>query len=85
MDRKHEVSLFVRLCVRFITDAVQNSKRVKRRKDQLRVQITRVLELAAEHGCFKDNPICINENGSLGVVFVDYIESVRCGMLAVVQ
>lgn len=66
------------MCIIVITAPVlQNSKRVKRRKDQLRVQITRVLELAAEHSCFKDNPVCINENGSLGMVFVDFVESVR--------
>ena len=44
------------------------------------MQITRVLELAAEQGCFRDNPVCVNEDGSLAVVFVDFIESVRCGM-----
>lgn len=44
------------------------------------MQITRVLELAAENGCFKDNPVCIAENGSLGVIFLDFVESVRCAI-----
>ena len=61
-----------------MSNTIQNSKRVRRRKDQLRVQITRVLELAAENGCFKDNALCITENGSLGLIFLDFVESVKC-------
>ncbi|XP_065885600.1 protein furry homolog isoform X2 [Dysidea avara] len=55
----------------------ENSKRVKRRKDLLRVQITTVLELTAEHGCFRESSLCVTEDGSLSPIFLDFIESVR--------
>ncbi|CAI8040481.1 Protein furry homolog [Geodia barretti] len=62
-----------------IHDALEQRKDVKRRRrrEALKIQITRVFSLAAEHGCFQHSHVARTEHGQLSPVLLDFIEGIK--------
>ena len=62
-----------------IHDALEQRKDVKRRRrrEALKIQITRVFSLAAEHGCFQHSHVACTEHGQLSPVLLDFIEGIK--------
>ena len=62
-----------------IHDALEQRKDVKRRRrrEALKIQITRVFSLAAEHGCFQHSHVARTEHGQLSSVLLDFIEGIK--------
>ena len=58
-------------------DAKNVKKSLRRFRENLRVRLTRVFELAACHGCFAGSPTARVENGRLAPEFEEFIDSVR--------
>ena len=51
--------------------------RKRRRRETLRVQVTRVFALNAEHGCFHQSPMARTEKGEVSSVFLEFIEGIK--------
>jgi hypothetical protein len=62
-----------------IHDALEQRKDVKRRRrrEALKIQITRVFALAAEHGCFQHSHMARTEHGEISPVLLDFIEGIK--------
>ena len=62
-----------------IHDALEQRKDVKRRRrrEALKIQITRVFSLAAEHGCFQHSHVARTEHGQLSPVLLDFIVGIK--------
>ena len=56
---------------------LHSQTRKRRRREILRVQVTRVFALTAEHGCFRLSPMARTEKGELSSVFVEFIEGIK--------
>ena len=62
-----------------IHDALEQRKDVKRRRrrDMLKIQVTRMLALAAEHGCFRLSIMARTEHGRISPLLLDFIEGIK--------
>jgi len=49
----------------------------KGRRDVLKIQITRVLALAAEHGCFHHSQMARTERGEISPVLLEFIDGIK--------
>ena len=58
-------------------DAKSVKKSLRRFRENLRVRLTRVFELAACHGCFAGSPTARVESGRLAPEFEEFIDGVR--------
>ena len=60
-------------------DALEQRRDVKRkrRRDVLKIQITRVLALAAEHGCFHHSQMARTERGEISPVLLEFIDGIK--------
>ena len=58
-------------------DAKNVKKSLRRFRENLRVRLTRVFELAACHGCFAGSPTARIESGRLAPEFEEFIDHVR--------
>lgn len=64
--------------IREAVDRKQENVRRRRRRDALRLQLVRVLELIAEHGTFGVNPSVLDrDTQSLHPTFVEYMDGAR--------
>lgn len=68
-----------------IHDALEQRRDVKRRRrrEALKIQITRIFSLAAEHGCLQHSHIARTEHGHLSPVILDFIDSIRSATTAI--
>lgn len=55
----------------------QKNLKKKKQRDALRVQITRVFALTAEHGCFRQSPMTRTDKGEVSPVFLEFIEGIK--------
>ncbi|KAF5278115.1 hypothetical protein FQR65_LT03631 [Abscondita terminalis] len=73
-DLMEELLLYIREAV----DRKQENVRRRRRRDALRLQLIRVLELIAEYGTFGDSPCVLDrDTQSLHPTFVEYMDGAR--------
>ncbi len=63
-------------CISFLLPSQKNIKK-KKQREQLRIQITRVFALTAEHGCFRQSPMTRTDKGEVSPVFLEFIEGIR--------
>ncbi len=61
----------------FAPSLLQKNVKKKKQRDQLRVQITRVFALTAEHGCFRQSPMTRTDKGEVSPIFLEFIEGIR--------
>ncbi|XP_071438579.1 protein furry [Hetaerina americana] len=65
-------------CIREVVDRKQENMRRRRRRDALRLQLVRVLELIAENATFGLSPCVLDrDTHSLHPTFVEYVEGAR--------
>ena len=62
-----------------IHDALEQRKDLKRRRrrEALKIQITRVLGLAARHGCFQHSHMARTEQGEIAPTIMEFIENIK--------
>ncbi|XP_031346669.1 protein furry isoform X1 [Photinus pyralis] len=73
-DLMEELLIYIREAV----DRKQENVRRRRRRDALRLQLIRVLELIAEYGTFGDSPCVLDRDAqSLHPTFVEYMDGAR--------
>lgn len=62
-----------------IHDALEQRRDVKRRKrrEALKIHITRVFALAAEHGCFQHSHMARTELGQISPALQEFIEGIK--------
>ncbi len=63
--------------MREFSPPLQKNVKKKKQRDQLRVQITRVFALTAEHGCFRQSPMTRTDKGEVSPIFLEFIDGIR--------